>query len=118
MPISIPALRKHTDHGGTRSGAGRPKGSLGKENRDIKEMILGALSDVGGRKYLAECARKQPAAFLTLVGKVLPLQIAATNDDGTPITGLSFSWAPASPLIEAQVQPVDVGQFTPAKQQT
>ena len=55
---------------------GRQPGTPNKINRDLKEMILGALGDVGGRDYLAARALDAPAAFLTLVGKVLPLQMA------------------------------------------
>jgi hypothetical protein len=47
-------------------------------------MILGALSDVGGRDYLALRAKDTPAAFLTLVGKVLPMQLA--GEGGGPVT--------------------------------
>ena len=97
---------------------GRAKGTQNKADRDVKEMVLQALDMVGGAKYLASCAHKQPGAFLTLVGKILPLQLAGTGHHGEA-TSLSFEWAAAQPpLIEAQVEPVDVGQFTPAKPQT
>jgi hypothetical protein len=69
--------------GGYREGAGRKKGVPNKINADLKEMILGALSDVGGRDYLALRAKDTPAAFLTLIGKVLPMQI--TGDGGGPV---------------------------------
>jgi hypothetical protein len=85
---------------------GRQKGTLNKENRDIREMILTALTSVGGAKYLAECARKQPVAFLGLVGKVLPLQIAGTNGNGEATT-LTFEWAAATPLIEGSAKDVE-----------
>jgi hypothetical protein len=62
---------------------GRQPGSVNKLNADIKEMIVGALSDVGGRSYLAARALDTPAAFLTLVGKVLPMQI--TGEGGGPV---------------------------------
>ena len=39
-------------------------------------MILGALSDVGGRKYLAKRAVDTPGPFMALLGKILPTQIA------------------------------------------
>ena len=39
--------------------------------RVLKDMILQALDDVGGQKYLAEQATKNPAAFMTLIGRVL-----------------------------------------------
>jgi hypothetical protein len=48
------------------AGKGRPKGVPNTINRDIKEMILGALSDVGGRAYLAQQAQKNPTAFMGL----------------------------------------------------
>jgi hypothetical protein len=62
---------------------GRQKGTPNKVNSDLKEMILGALSDVGGRDYLALRAVDTPAAFLTLIGKVLPMQI--TGEGGGPV---------------------------------
>ena len=46
-------------------------------------MILAALSKAGGVKYLVMQANKNPAAFLALVGKVIPLQV--TGKDGGPI---------------------------------
>lgn len=61
--------------GGARPGAGRPKGSPNKITGELKDMILGALSDAGGQQYLAEQAQKNPGVFLSLVGKVLPYQV-------------------------------------------
>ena len=46
-------------------------------NRDIKEMILQALTMAGGAQYLLEQSAKNPTAFMALVGKVLPLQVNA-----------------------------------------
>jgi hypothetical protein len=71
-------------------------------------MILGALSDVGGREYLAEQARSNPGPFLSLVGKVLPLQL--TGDPERPIA-IDFSWAPAqnvAPTIEHESPQLEV----------
>ncbi len=42
-------------------------------------MILEALDNAGGVKYLTDTAKKNPTAFLTLVGKVLPLQLTGEN---------------------------------------
>jgi hypothetical protein len=64
-------------------GPGRPKGSPNAITRDLKEMILGALDDAGGRKYLAAQAVLNPGPFLTLVGKCLPREI--TGKDGAPL---------------------------------
>lgn len=57
------------------SGQGRPKGVPNKITADLKAMILGALSDAGGQAYLARQAEENPGPFLTLIGKVLPLQV-------------------------------------------
>ena len=56
-------------------------------------MIVGALQAVGGQEYLAECAISHPVAFLGLVGKVLPMQVA--DGHGNAI-GFDFQWAPAA----------------------
>jgi hypothetical protein len=66
-------------------GQGRPKGSPNKITVDIKQMILAALDKAGGEKYLLLQAKKNPTAFMTLIGKVLPTQV--TGGDGGPITG-------------------------------
>lgn len=59
---------------GKKSG-GRPKGSLNKDTIQLKEMILNALDKAGGVDYLVGQAKENPTAFLTLVGKVLPMSV-------------------------------------------
>ena len=52
---------------------GRAKGSTNKVTKALKDMILGALDDAGGQDYLKKQATENPAAFMTLIGKVLPV---------------------------------------------
>lgn len=69
------------------AGKGRPKGAANKTTRAVKDMILTALDEAhvdGAVAYLKEQAEKNPVAFMTLVGKVLPLQLTG-DPDGTPI---------------------------------
>ncbi len=54
---------------------GRVRGTPNRVTKDLKEMILGALSAAGGQKYLQAQATASPSAFLALIGKVLPMQI-------------------------------------------
>lgn len=54
---------------------GRQKGSPNKLTKQLKDMILEALDESGGVEYLKQTAIEHPTAFLTLVGKVLPLQV-------------------------------------------
>ncbi len=49
-------------------------------------MILQALSGAGGVAYLQAQAEKSPGAFLTLVGKVLPMQVNASHTGDLHIT--------------------------------
>ena len=62
---------------------GRQKGSLNKTTKELKDMILQALDESGGVDYLKQTAIDHPTAFLTLIGKVLPLQV--TGGDGGPL---------------------------------
>jgi len=58
-----------------RKTGGRQKGTPNKDNQPLKEMILRALANAGGAAYLTEQSTKNPTAFMTLVGRVLPLQV-------------------------------------------
>ena len=55
----------------------------------LKDMVLQALDGAGGVAYLQKQATENPTAFLTLVGKVLPMQIGA---DGTSSGKLIIEW--------------------------
>ncbi len=66
--------------GGARPGAGRPKGSLNKLNATIKEMLLEAFDDIGGKKFLIKVAHEDPKTFCNLIGKLIPNEIAGSVD--------------------------------------
>ena len=60
-----------------------------KTTAAVKDMILQALSNKGGVEYLERQADENPTAFMTLVGKVLPLQVAGDPDNPIGIRPLS-----------------------------
>lgn len=62
---------------------GRKPGTPNKLTTEVKEMILQALDQAGGVAYLAAQANENPGPFMTLVGKVLPLQL--TGDKNNPV---------------------------------
>ncbi len=68
----------------TNAGKGRPKGVPNKATAAIKDMITQALEKAGGVEYLVRQAEENPGAFMTLVGKVLPLQVSGDPDN--PLT--------------------------------
>ena len=74
---------------GRKTGGGSRKGRPNKATKALKEMILGALEGAGGEDYLQRQADKNPAAFLTLIGRVLPTTLA--GDSNAPLT-LTIGW--------------------------
>ncbi len=54
---------------------GRKPGIPNKFNREIKDMILYALTDRGGWEYLARQAEKHPPAFMGLIAKIIPQEV-------------------------------------------
>lgn len=73
---------------GQKRGPGRPKGATNKATAQLKDMILKALDESGGVSYLVERAQdpKTATAFLSLIGKVLPMQIAGDPDNPVGIS--------------------------------
>lgn len=64
-------------------GPGRPKGVPNKTTQLLKDAILKAATDAGEgdmAAYLAKQAKENPGPFLSLLGKVLPMQV--TGADG------------------------------------
>lgn len=68
---------------------GRKKGVPNKINGLLKDAILKAAEDAGGEGgligYLTLQAHENPVGFLTLLGKVLPMQVNATHEGAVSI---------------------------------
>lgn len=75
-------------------------------------MVERALHKAGGVDYLTEQAHKNPVAFMTLVGRVLPLQLA--GHDGGKLE-VEFRWKDEpqpAPIISGHA--VDASLDTPS----
>lgn len=74
-----------------KAGPGRPKGAPNKATALLKDAIIEAATKAGGGdkeglvNYLRSRAVDCPGPFLALLGKVLPLQLAGTGEDGGPV---------------------------------
>jgi hypothetical protein len=60
-------------------GSGRKPGSKNKDTETIRIAVMRAFEYVGGWEYLAEMARAQPTAYMTLLGKILPHELATSG---------------------------------------
>ena len=54
----------------------RPPGSTNHQSKAIKDMVIGALSELGGKTYLVQQGRENPSAFIGLIGKAMPKDVA------------------------------------------
>ena len=65
---------------------GRKKGTPNKTTALLKDAILTAAEEAGDEDgmigYLKKQAGENPAAFMALLGRVLPLQHEGTGEDG------------------------------------
>lgn len=75
--------------GQPKTGGGSRKGVPNKATKELKDMILGALDQVGGQQYLVDQAIENPTAFMSLVSKVLPKDINATTTGEMKVTILT-----------------------------
>jgi hypothetical protein len=65
-------------------GPGRPKGVPNRTTMLLKDAIIKAATDAGNgdmAAYLAQQAIANPGPFMTLLGKVLPTQVAGDPDN-------------------------------------
>jgi hypothetical protein len=62
---------------------GSRKGKPNKNTKELKDMILMALSQAGGVDYLKRQADENPNGFMSLIGRVLPMTVAGSNPDGS-----------------------------------
>jgi len=89
-------------------GPGRPKGLPNKTTSLLKDAILIAATQAGEKltkdgknglvAYLEAQAVENPGPFLTLIGKVLPLQVNHADNEGgklQPILTIGIEPAPA-----------------------
>ena len=78
-----------SEHKRSKTG-GRTKGTPNKLTGALKDMILAAAEQAGGKEgaigYLSAQAKENPVAFLALLGKLVPL--SADGDAGPVVVEL------------------------------
>lgn len=84
---------------GRKTGGGSRKGRPNKVTADIRTMVRAALDGAGGVNYLKIQAKANPAAFLTLVGKIIPQRVEG-HDGGAIKVDVSHRRAEAEALMD------------------
>jgi hypothetical protein len=83
MSITPSPAKHHGRPTGTPKTGGRVKGTPNRINRVLKDAILLAGEKAGGKEglvgYLEKQAVANPAAYMSLLGKVLPMTVDATG---------------------------------------
>lgn len=74
-----------------KTGGGSRKDRPNKNTAELKDMILQALDNAGGVVYLQDRARDNPTAFLSLIGRVLPLKVNADLDGKITVELVRFA---------------------------
>jgi hypothetical protein len=112
--INPPVTGKFTKaHGGAREGAGRQKGSVNKIPLALKQMILNSLDRVGGEEYLAKLAIENSSAYASLLGKVLPTTLQASDSDGGASLQMTFRRVIVYPGGREEIEEVTPKQIAP-----
>lgn len=80
-----------------KAGPGRPKGVPNKTTALLKDAILRAAEKAGEKvgdeglvSYLEDQAEKNPGPFMSLLGKVLPMQMIGAGDKGEHIVAIEW----------------------------
>ncbi len=85
MSAAKPKLGRNRLKNPGNAGKGRPKGIPNKATALLKDAILMAGNAAGGTEglvgYLTVQATESPTAFMSLLGRVLPLQVSGDPDN-------------------------------------
>ena len=99
MEDRIPKIGQSTGKRAGNRGMGRPKGSVNKTTKTLKEALLASFETLGGEEWLVSLAESDPKAYASLLGRLVPSEIgvevsagdASVLPDGLLITPRSFS---------------------------
>jgi hypothetical protein len=93
-----PKANKTTFRRGRPKTGGRGRGTVNKNTLVLREAVLLAAAAAGSEKgtnglflYLKKVAKKQPAVFMPVLARLLPLHIESQQTSKTEVTYRSFA---------------------------
>jgi hypothetical protein len=60
-------------------GSGRKRGTLNKDTEAIRLAVMKSFDHIGAWKYLVKISESQPAAYISLLNKILPHEMATSG---------------------------------------
>ena len=121
MPTGNPTGRPK----GQAKTGGRRKGTPNKTTQLLKDAVLRAAAVQGSKlskdkkhpplvRYLAWLAKEHPPTFGVLLGRVLPMQIDGTRDEGDEPIAIQIHFVKPSKVIEHAPRFIDPERVIPA----
>jgi hypothetical protein len=80
--------------GGSRAGAGRPKGATNKIPKQVRENIVAVFDELGGLKEMVNWAKSDPknqTEFYRFYTRLAPMEQKVVGDPDQPLN-IGFSW--------------------------
>ncbi len=68
--------------------AGRRPGTPNRVTAVVREAVLAAFDEVGGKDYLVQVARNEPKVFCALLARLVPTQVRAELETTLPVVVL------------------------------
>ena len=68
--------------------AGRRPGTPNRITAVVREAVLAAFDEVGGKDYLVQIARNEPKVFCALLARLVPTQVRAELETTLPVVVL------------------------------
>ena len=68
--------------------AGRRPGTPNRVTAVVREAVLAAFDEVGGKDYLVQVARDEPKVFCALLARLVPTQVRAEIESTLPVVVL------------------------------
>jgi hypothetical protein len=80
---------------------GRRKGTPNRITGELREMVLTALSELGGVEYLIQMGHDRPEVFVRLLARCMPQAVDVRSEyDDLPVVTFNFAGKPINGSVD------------------